>query len=782
MSNGNQPRTRQRRVSTLKLPPGMLERTWETIRRSDVLLRVTMCLLAAVIVWTLSGAWYPPFLYREGDVPTRDVVARVDFETVDLTGTDAARDDAIAKMECVYKHDPQILVELQQALKDSVFQLLSAETFDDVDLKLWNEFSPPPPSDVVKAADAIASKISSAMPPIAAAPGTPPIEFPPLDQVQRAAEFEQFKAAFAKDPKLEAFQNQVAQGMSALNEHGLLESLSHGVGQGNQTRIRVYPLGNPEFMRSFEADKVRLGQATPRLREILESQLHPNVGSKVYLWLSKRMEKTLVLDKHLTQTEADKLRREQQPIMISLRKGDAVLAAAGIPIGTAALEILREEHKKYIEQLGGWRLACFSLSKFGMYVALYVLCGFYIYFRQRPLLNDLTVLGKLLCLVVVTIAISWYAAPSRFELIPLLLFSMTVVIVHQQEMALLLCAAVALVVTLSRGYGVDQLVTSLASMLTAVLLLRHVRSRTKLIYVGIWTAAATYLTAIGVSVVVGEEFDLNLLQSAAWLAGCGVAAGLLMTGLLPFIERCFDVQTDLSLLELGDVAHPLLQELVRRAPGTYNHSINVASIGQAAAEAIGANGLLVRVGAYFHDIGKMLKPQYFVENQTGDNRHESLVPAMSTLVIIAHVKDGADLGRQHNLPESIINFILQHHGTTLVEYFYNRANQQHRESDPEAEKLDEGNYRYPGPKPQTKEAAVLMLADTVESAGRALVDPALARIESLVEEMAMKRLLDGQFDECGLTLKELRIIQDSLIKSLTAVYHGRIKYPEPQLA
>jgi putative nucleotidyltransferase with HDIG domain len=235
-------------------------------------------------------------------------------------------------------------------------------------------------------------------------------------------------------------------------------------------------------------------------------------------------------------------------------------------------------------------------------------------------------------------------------------------------------------------------------------------------------------------------------------------------------------------LELGDVAHPLLQELVRRAPGTYNHSINVASIAQAAAEAIGANGLLVRVGAYFHDIGKMLKPGYFVENQGGqENCHESLLPAMSTLVIIAHVKDGADLARQHNLPKVIIDFIQQHHGTTLVEYFYRRAAEQ-RESDPEAATVDEGSFRYPGPKPQTREAAVLMLADTVEGATRSLVDPAPARIESLVEDLAMKRLLDGQFDECGLTLRELRTVQDSLIKSLTAVYHGRIKYPGQQSA
>jgi putative nucleotidyltransferase with HDIG domain len=291
------------------------------------------------------------------------------------------------------------------------------------------------------------------------------------------------------------------------------------------------------------------------------------------------------------------------------------------------------------------------------------------------------------------------------------------------------------------------------------------------------------MTTIGVGTLVGRPLYPGLLFDSLRFGLWAVIAGSLMTCLLPFIEKLFDVQTDISLIELGDPAHPLLQELIRRAPGTYNHSITVASLAEAAAEAIGARALLVRVGAYFHDIGKMLKPAYFVENQAlGDNRHESLVPAMSTLVIIAHVKDGADLGRQNGLPESIIDFIQQHHGTTLVEYFYRRASEQQQENDPDGEEVDESAFRYPGPKPQSKEAGVLMLADAVESASRVLVDPTPARIENLVEEIAMKRLLDGQFDECGLTLEEVHLIQESLAKSLTAVYHGRIKYPGQRTA
>ena len=290
------------------------------------------------------------------------------------------------------------------------------------------------------------------------------------------------------------------------------------------------------------------------------------------------------------------------------------------------------------------------------------------------------------------------------------------------------------------------------------------------------------LTALGVGTLYGQNFTLAL-QDGLWLIVWSVIAGSLMTVLLPSIEKVFTVQTDLSLMELGDPAHPLLQELIRRAPGTYNHSITVAALSETAAESIGARGLLVRVGAYFHDIGKMLKPGYFIENQgQGDNRHDALVPAMSTLVIIAHVKDGADLARQNRLPEAIIDFIQQHHGTTLVEYFYRQASAKKSQEDPDGGEVDESSFRYPGPKPQSREAGVLMLADAVESASRVLKEPTPSRIEALVEDLARKRLLDGQFDESGLTLEEVRKIGDSLVKSLTAVYHGRVKYPDQETA
>jgi putative nucleotidyltransferase with HDIG domain len=262
--------------------------------------------------------------------------------------------------------------------------------------------------------------------------------------------------------------------------------------------------------------------------------------------------------------------------------------------------------------------------------------------------------------------------------------------------------------------------------------------------------------------------------------------GSLTLFLLPGVERLFDVATGLTLIELRDPQHPLLRELQLRAPGTYTHSLNVATIAEAAADAIHADTLLTYVGALYHDIGKMNKPEYFVENQVGGvNRHEKLSPAMSLLVIVGHVKDGMELAREFRLPRPVRHFIESHHGTTLVEFFYHRARQQAlaekgRAPEDEGQVPDEFEYRYPGPKPRTREAAILMIADAVESTTRTLEDPTPARIDSVVRSIVMKRLLDGQFDDCGITLVELNRISEAVGRTVASLYHSRIQYPEDQ--
>ncbi|HEY4312603.1 MAG TPA: HDIG domain-containing protein [Pirellulales bacterium] len=460
------------------------------------------------------------------------------------------------------------------------------------------------------------------------------------------------------------------------------------------------------------------------------------------------------------------------------------LVHAGEPLTPEMIQLLERDHAHEVGLTSHMHGVVRSLATFGMIFALYALCGYFIYHQDRRLLKDVRRFATLLTLIVVSAALACWAWPYpwRAEIVPVLIFGMTCGIAYKRELSLLLSTSLLIFLGLVCGYGLGEFVVLVGATATAILLLGRIRSRSKLIKVGFFTGVATFGLSLITGLLEGQPLGSPLWELAMRNGLWAFAAGFFVTGLLPSIESVFGVLTDISLLELGDASHPLLQELVRRAPGTYNHSINVASIAEAAAEAIGARRLLVRVGAYFHDVGKMLKPDYFVENQSAaSNRHDSLVPAMSTLIIIAHVKDGADLARQHHLPEPVIDFIEQHHGTTLVEYFYRRASQQN-ETNPNGGSVHEEAFRYPGPKPQTRETAVLMLADAVESAARALVEPTPARIEGLVEDIAMKRLLDGQFDECGLTLKQLRVVRDSLIKSLTAVYHGRVKYPDQRTA
>ena len=365
---------------------------------------------------------------------------------------------------------------------------------------------------------------------------------------------------------------------------------------------------------------------------------------------------------------------------------------------------------------------------------------------------------------------------------------MTVVIfaiAWDQVVAILTALTLSLLLTISTVVEIGHFVVLLSVSVSAILPLTRVSSRSTLITVGFWSGVVFILVDWGTLAITSSEpagvlFDTAglwpLLRGFLWC----LVAGYLVAGSLPFIESLFGVVTDISLLEMGDASHPLLQELVQRAPGTYNHSIVVGTIGEAAADRIGANGLLVRVAAYFHDIGKMLKPEYFIENTTAETsgRHEQLAPAMSTLIIIGHVKDGVELARQHNLPQALIDFIEQHHGTTLVEYFYEEARRQAGDEPDYPTDPVESSFRYPGPRPRTRESGVMMLADAVESASRTLAEPTPKSLEGLVHRVTLRRLLDGQFEESGLTLSDLRVIEESLTKSMIGIFHGRVTYPE----
>ena len=244
----------------------------------------------------------------------------------------------------------------------------------------------------------------------------------------------------------------------------------------------------------------------------------------------------------------------------------------------------------------------------------------------------------------------------------------------------------------------------------------------------------------------------------------------------PIIEIVFNYTTDIKLLELADLNQPLLRNLLIAAPGTYHHSILVGILAEAAAEAIHANPLLARVSAYYHDIGKMKKPLYFVENQkTGENKHDRLLPSMSSLIIISHVKDGIELARRHRLGRPIQDIISQHHGTSCITYFYQKARDLQQDDE---QTVTDQDFRYPGPKPQTKEAGIVMLADAVQATSKTLTDPSPSRIQSMVQRIINNIFVDGQLDECELTLNDLHLIGESFNRILNGIFHSRIEYPD----
>jgi len=253
---------------------------------------------------------------------------------------------------------------------------------------------------------------------------------------------------------------------------------------------------------------------------------------------------------------------------------------------------------------------------------------------------------------------------------------------------------------------------------------------------------------------------------------------LIIQSLLPIIEKVFKIATSMTLIDFSDMNNELLKRLAMEAPGTFSHSLLVGSVAETAAEAIGRNGLLCRVGAYYHDIGKINKPNYYVENELGSSsRHKELSPAMSQLIIVGHVKDGVEMAREYKIPAVLRQFIDTHHGTTLIEYFFHEAKKQQNAKNGKEGPPAESEFRYTGPKPKTKEAAIVMLADSSEGALRSTPDITPKKIETIIHNIAMKRLQDGQFDECELSLRELSQIEASMSKSFAGHYHGRIAYP-----
>lgn len=321
---------------------------------------------------------------------------------------------------------------------------------------------------------------------------------------------------------------------------------------------------------------------------------------------------------------------------------------------------------------------------------------------------------------------------------------------------------------------------ALVTALTACLSLSHFRSRSANLRAGMYIALISLPFALAAAFSQhGLMFATTLIMVFAALTG-GILCAFFAAGVAPIVEHLGGYATDIRLIEMATLDHPLLKDLSVQAAGTWNHSMVMGMMVEAAADAIGANPVLARVGAYFHDIGKIRKPLYFVENQAGEeNRHDKLSTSMSALIIRTHVKDGIELARKHGLPKALEDMIPQHHGTSRIEYFYDKALKEAEEADLDPASVDESLYRYPGPRPQTREAGILMLADGIEAAARTLSEPGYDRIQGMVQKMINKVFASGELNECDLTLRDLHQIAKAFTRVLTGIYHQRIAYAEP---
>jgi len=355
--------------------------------------------------------------------------------------------------------------------------------------------------------------------------------------------------------------------------------------------------------------------------------------------------------------------------------------------------------------------------------------------------------------------------------------AMLVSLLLNRSLAFVLSIFLSITITFLFDGKISLLIFSFLGSAVAAYGISGCRERAAFFKVGLLLGAVNVAAILSLGLIEENIFTVNTVMGLLMGLLGGSASGLLVAGLLPLFESLFQYTTDIKLLELANLNQPIFQQMIMEAPGTYHHSIVMASMVETAAESIGANVLMAKVSAYYHDIGKMKKPLYFIENQpSGGNKHDKLSPKMSSLVIITHVKDGCELAAKAKLPQEIINIIREHHGTSLVSYFYDKAK---KDKTPSIRALPESDFRYPGPKPQTREAGLVLLGDVMEASSRTLSNPTPARIKTLVRERIESALSDGQLDDCALTLHDLNKIAESFTMILNGTFHHRIDYPEP---
>ncbi len=772
--------SRRQRASrrTIGTSHGIIARVMTSLRDRGVLARLSLCLLAIVILSFVVQAWKTPFAWRHGDRPAHGILATVDFKRINSRETRRRREQATDRVPLHFRREELQADALTDELRWDFRAVAESMSLDNLSPEARAAFGLDSESKTL-AAPTSKEKYETLFRLVRAADQN-------ADGVTEQARIERVEGLLAEFHQILLVVDQPG----IVDRDNLNESGHPELRPGQRLAIESEDESDAIVAGVSDVDLPSMMKPGGRIAAIWESvPLLSTIQPSIESWLKGHVQPTLRPDEPGTlqaQTDA----RDQVDIVYERYRQSSMLVGPGEMISEEKLDLLRDEYNEAEQQVPLNLRLIRTGTVLLMMVVLAVINGAYLVRNEPGLVHSYSRLSVYLGAMILAVGLGCWSTQTpvlRAEVVPVVVMAMIFAVAYNQIMGALTAMTISLLLTLATSGELTEFVVLISVSATAVILLSRVPSRSTLVKVGFVTGLAFFVIDCGMGVLKSQSLDIfwsdgqlisEAFKGAAWCLG----AGFLVAGSLPFIERVFGVVTDISLLEMSDISHPLLQELVRRAPGTYNHSISVATIAETAAESIGANGLLVRVGAYFHDIGKMLKPEYFIENMTEGmtSRHDDLAPAMSTLIIIGHVKDGVDLALEHHLPQPMIDFIEQHHGTTLVQYFYHEAKKQAEVDSDHRTDAEESSFRYPGPKPQTKEAGVMMLSDAVESASRTLSEPTPRRIETLVHKITMDKLLDGQFEESPLTLSEIRTIEESLTQSLIAIYHGRIKYPEQQ--
>lgn len=486
----------------------------------------------------------------------------------------------------------------------------------------------------------------------------------------------------------------------------------------------------------------------------------------------KFLKPSLFLDKEATQAKRQEAAVAVKDVKEVIRKGQIIVRKG---------EIVTNTHLERLEALGLQSPVIRFKNIFGLLltnIILILLLNLYLFNYHQNIYNDfykLTLLGVIYLAAIILAktvgGISGYLIPTAFA-------SMLIAITLDSRLALWVTFLISFNIGFIFNGEIDYMITALAGGLIAIFSIRKATQRSSLTRAGLLIAGVNVLSITAFGLIERNSAEI-ILQNYLWGILNGITSVILTLGILPFLESFFDITSSFKLMELSNPNQPLLKQLLVEAPGTYHHSVVVGNLAEAAADEIGANSLLARVGAYYHDVGKLKRPYFFAENQEAyKNIHDELEPSLSALVIASHVKDGIDMARKYKLPKKIVDIINQHHGTGLISYFYHRALQTNEDKSSE---VDEESYRYSGPKPQSKEAGIILLADMLEAEARTLSNPTASRIKNLTQNVINKNLINGQLDDCNLTLRELNRIKDVFARILTGMFHNRVEYPDEEL-